>query len=181
MSGVPIEAIGFVGVTSRYAESLELLSKIVGFQVPLLKKNVAPESKNSSNIDPFEKFRPEVLSLNDSDCELYKLSNEILDKRLRYEKFGQIFAHAKSWRDRNGVPVGWAYYDENSPPPVVQLLNSEGESIDEMPATLHRPDLAALKVPRSGFVGFRFESPEAIKSGVMIQLEENGQKVDLSV
>lgn len=73
LEGVPLEAAAFVGITERYGESLRLLKRRLGWELPALVRNVNPRATQLAGSYPLEPDVEEQLKAwNPLDIALYE-------------------------------------------------------------------------------------------------------------
>ena len=92
LSGIPWPAIGFVGVTERYSESLELINRLYRSSFKELNKNNAPSKAENSFLSQQEWVH--VTKVNAKDIELYEKVNRYLDIRMHSLESGYEFIRA---------------------------------------------------------------------------------------
>ena len=152
MSGLPWPAIGFIGLTERYEESLEIFNKKFGLGVPLLEENLgcdSVESHSGLSVDQ----QAELRRLNAEDYRFYDRVALQLDWRSKLSREGASFVFGALQHEVNGRLVGWAL-DEQRHSPVVVRISVGGETIAEVSSTEERGGLRAWGVGRQGYVGF---------------------------
>lgn len=154
LSGIPLEAIGFIGVTERYEESLRIFNACYGtnFQAKLLNQN--PEKGSPCT------FFPKIIAKFDrqlsADRRLYARANVLLDTRLHALENDQPFVHG-AVRGLTAAHVsGFAFYQHISDPVRLEILVNNSP-VHITTALNLRPGLRALNVPRNGYVGFDYK------------------------
>lgn len=78
LHGVDIESIGFLGVTESYNDSMNLLRKQYGIDIPIFRQNVRDEKLKSFEVSSFHN---DIYELNHKDVELYGRCLAEFDKR----------------------------------------------------------------------------------------------------
>jgi hypothetical protein len=84
LEGVELDEVGFVGITERYAESLRLLDRRLGWRVPNLVENVNPKQRGlagSYSVPPEELAQLRIW--NKADLALYARAIERFEAALR--------------------------------------------------------------------------------------------------
>lgn len=76
--GVDIETIGFLGITESYNDSMALLRKQYGVDIPVFRQNVRDEKLKASEISS---FYDDIYELNNKDVELYNQCLSEFQKR----------------------------------------------------------------------------------------------------
>ncbi|WP_110687115.1 glycosyltransferase family 2 protein [Salinicola aestuarinus] len=147
-----LEALGFVGITERYADSLALINDLYGWEIPGLKENLGHASAEhvyEIGADDQEALR----ALNLEDIRLYEQSLRIFETRLSLWKAGQPFAHGAIQQCLSDRVVGWAWWaGENMPVEVDVWVN--GIRIGSCLANALRPGFLRWGAPRGAYIGF---------------------------
>ena len=165
LAGVPLEAIGLVGVTERYQDSLRVFEQFFGFRPQVLEENkgradlcepyvLSPEEEN------------ELRQLNRRDLTLYQRACDIFGRRVAVAANSEPYVRGQITSIEGGVVRGWAVYDTGDKPVVVEVLVDE-EVVGSVSAVEFRPRLKGLGVGRGGFVGFSFRLPAAKRKGTV--------------
>ncbi len=152
-SGVPPRAVGFVGITERYDDSLRLLNAHFGWRIRKRRVNRArwrdpgPDSISAEECADF-------YERNAKDVALYRDVCWYLDQRLRMHKQGQPFAHAALESCKDGKVKGWAFWAKPGPGPVIVEVRRNGVAVCR--ATADRPNrsLGRHGAPENGRVAF---------------------------
>lgn len=94
LSSLSIQQIGFLGITEKYAESLDMFQKLFGISIPYEYTNAAQHSLNVQHIEDKDtmKFIEEI---NQEDRLLYKQALEEFENRCRKQQL-----HAKNMLQR---------------------------------------------------------------------------------
>ena len=156
LAGVPVEAIGFVGVTENYAESLALINDRFGVKIPNLQLNTGAYSEKISVPD---KMKQDILSVNQADQVLYENVQKILSVRLEMHRQKVPYVRGLMAEYRDSRCSGWACFDSSDKPVALEIMKNSN-ILEAMTAVEWRPVLAALGVGRSGYVGFSFHVGE---------------------
>lgn len=180
LRGVDLEAIGGLGLTERYADSLALLND--GFAFKLL------EQKANRNRDSVEQLYPlsreqveEASELNRDDLELYSRAFALFESRFELFKSGRPFTHSKVTNIGKRQVEGWAWWDrscnQSSDEPVEIEVLKNGELVSVVKAVnLYRP-ICWYNAPRGGFVGFRAHHGAEVGDTVTCRIKETGEIV----
>lgn len=166
LSGVPLEALGFFGLTERYAESLALLSNVTGLNLPHREENkFRPNLESTHELTADE--NKELHLLNRNDLRLYKTAEALFEQRLDLHTSGFPYVHAKL-ADAGIMGVsGWAWWAEqhDKPVDVEVLVNDEARAVCK--SIEFRADLCRFGPPRGAYVGF--SKKLAMKPGDRVQ------------
>ena len=154
LHGVDFEAIGFVGLTERYAESLALLNSRYAIQVPNREDNRGKTSLDAVHEISVED-EAELKRLNKRDIHLYEQAVAIFEQRQQMATLGQKWAHARIQEANVQRISGWAWWPGEDDDPVSVEVWANGKHLDTVTAVELRPGLCRLLPPRGGYVGFQ--------------------------
>lgn len=158
LRGVPLAAIGFIGLTERYADSLELL----GYQFPALKVEELSLNTNRRNVKSEHKIseqdRDIILAANDKDVELYAQAKALFEQRFALCQQKKAIQRGAISRVQKHQISGWLAGAE---PGEVQAVHGDNDEVAARArAVEHRPVLAGWGIERDGFVGFTLQNNE---------------------
>lgn len=173
--GVNLEAIGFIGLTERYAESLEMLNDRFATRIPEREDNQGkPRLEDEYEFD--EEDLVELRKLNRRDIELYHYASALFDSRYEMFKSNQPWAHACLVEATTESVSGWAWWaDERDAPLEVELLVN-GELASTVRAVEFRQELCRLLPPRGGYVGFNLPVKLSPLDTVQCRVVATGQR-----
>ncbi|ALM53723.1 sulfotransferase family 2 domain-containing protein [Halomonas huangheensis] len=166
LHGVNLEAIGLLGLTERYADSLELINALYGIDILHREDN-----QGKSSLAAPHKFtaedEAELKRLNHRDITSYKYSKQLFDIRMELFRDGLPYAHAHLVEAGKQRVAGWAWWagDNDAPVEVEVWINSD--HVSTVPSIDHRPGLCRLLPPRGGYVGFHL--PVKLNAGDKVQ------------
>ena len=173
LQSVPLESLGFIGITERYNESVELFNHRYNMSIPLLHKNYGDDELlhrvSSEDVAEIER-------LNQKDIMLYAQCCELFETRLQLYHEGLPFAHARLTCATTKQISGWAWWSlmkADAPVDIEIWLN--GERAQVVRATHFRPDLCCLNPPRGGYVGFHLKGVFSPEDRVQCRVAETGQ------
>lgn len=179
LNGVNVEAIGFIGLTERYSESLEVLNDRFSTQIPEREDN-----RGKARLEDQHKLDKEDVAelkrLNKRDIELYQYASALFDSRYTMFKSNQPWAHACLVEANAEGVSGWAWWaDEQDAPLEVELWVN-----DELTSTVRaaelRQELCHLLPPRGGYVGFHVPLKLSPLDTVQCRIAATGQRFPLS-
>lgn len=179
LTGMPLEAIGFFGLTESYAESLDLFNYIFDSNVKELKENKGRKGlaeKHQIDLNDVQAFN----ELNTQDIELYQYAKDLFVQRLELYRKKVPFAHAKLVTTTKDKVSGWAWWERDNDDPVTVLVRINGDIVDRVVSTELKPNILRIGPPRCGYVGF--SCPIAAKPGDSVDcvVEKTGQLFPLS-
>ncbi|MCX2831889.1 sulfotransferase family 2 domain-containing protein [Microbulbifer thermotolerans] len=155
LAGIPWPAIGFIGLTERYTESLNLFNQKYDVGIPGRQENRGRADINVGYELPLEQ-ETELRKLNAADIRLYEEISAQFEWRLRLVDSEIGFVTGLINKLDNGLLYGWALADQGDDPVLVQA-RAGGEVIGEALANQYRPGLREKGVGRGGFVGFSID------------------------
>jgi hypothetical protein len=167
LEAVPLEAIGFVGLTERYDEGIELINSKFSWSVLVRRDNVSNHFPNNEACQPSESEGKELEQLNQKGRVLYHQCTELFDKRYRIHQYGLQFCHARIQQPNDKQISVWAWWEGGSDKPVEIELLLNGKPAQIKFATDLRPSLCWFYPPRGGHIGFSFS--KAAKEGDTVQ------------
>ena len=173
------DAIGFIGLTERYNESLALINKMYSIDIQGLDINKNTEKKSSS----YELSDEEVALIKKHNKEDFKLYEYALTRFERQKlaiesdtpfiRFGKTNMAAS---DEGKMIKGWAA-DYNSQSPVTIEVRVGKKKIAEISASEYRSTANERNIHRKGFVGFSFVYPKKLEDETQINFfaKSNGE------
>ena len=176
LQGVPLEALGFIGLTERYAQSLEQLNRCFGLTVENLALNSAPDKQAPA----YELHSPqleEVRRLNRQDIALYEQALQLFEQREAMCRKGLAYAHGAIQQAGVRRVSGWGWWAGASDEPLTVRVSRNNQPVGEARATLLRPALLRWGLPRSGYVGFHLEYQAQPGDMVCCEVADTGQRL----
>lgn len=176
LKGLPLQLIGFVGLTERYAESINMYNAYSGFNLEIREDN-----KNSHNTP--DKITEEICRLiaehNIEDIALYEQATSLLSERFLLSALNKDWCFSFIDRLNEKMVAGVAYMQSNDQP-VRLVIKNNGAVIGNCVANKIRPGLVQFGVPNKGFIGFSFPLPKHVTSSeISIEVESTGQVLQL--
>jgi len=158
---MPLELLGFVGLSDRYPESLQLLNRQFDSDITQLQRK--SQTKELSNLEKtetatdadsrLENVRSDILELNQQDLALYRDARELLEARLEIEENREVWVHGRVQRLSGQKIQGWAVAPTTAEPCKVRILVND-ECVAVATAQDYLSDLRERNVSRDGYVGF---------------------------
>jgi len=153
MDGVPLQALGFIGLTEEYERSLEMLNHKYGTQLKPLVENVGRQSLDEAHQPSGEDIQL-ALELNHKDVQLYKNAVHLFNQRKALFERGKAFTHGRIVEISGKKVVGWAWSDGVDDEPLAIRVRINGSVVDEVLASTFRSKLCYLSPPRGACVSF---------------------------
>lgn len=149
---VPLEALGFVGLSEAYEASLEMLNGRFELNLSPMTENVGADAEA---VPPVEAAQAEELrELNARDCRLYELGSALLEQRRLLRRDKLPYAHAQLVEVTPRRVAGWACWENLGDDPVELEVRINGEVAERVSAQRFRPNACHWGPPRGGYVGF---------------------------
>ncbi|WP_444939899.1 sulfotransferase family 2 domain-containing protein [Microbulbifer sp. ZKSA004] len=159
-------AIGFIGLTEMYEQSLYLFNRKYSLDIPIYRENLG--RINLTDNYELPTFQEEELRrLNAEDIALYKSIKTQFRWRLKLAETGRNFVLGALRQVEKERLSGWAIA-ENREEPIVIQARVGGNIIGVSHAIQDRPWLRGMGVGRGGFVGFSFDVSQ-LKAGDKVE------------
>lgn len=175
LHGVNLEAIGLLGLTERYADSLELINARYGIAIPHREDN-----QGKSSLAAPHKFtaedEAELKLLNRRDITSYEYSKRLFDIRMELFRDGLPYVHAHLAEASKQRVSGWAWWAGDNDSPVEVEVWVNGAQINTTWAVDHRPGQCRILPPRGGYVGFHLAVKLNAGDKVQCRVAETGQR-----
>lgn len=175
LHGVPVEALGFVGLTERYEQGLAILNHAYGTNIQSVSMNMGRKDKAAEYELPEEQLS-EIRSLNEDDLQLYDHAKRLFLEREALFKQGKPYVHGAIQQQSTKSISGWAWWQGNDDS-VELAIEVDGETVATVYAKDLRPGLLRLGLPRRGYVGFHhnFAEPLSEDAVVTVRVAKTGQ------
>ena len=169
---LPLAAIGVIGLTERYDDTLALINAHFGLAIPALTLNTArkPDEYGAEKQALKERYGEEIRAAVAGDLAFHAEVSALFETRWQAFKAGRPFVHGVLERaDRRRVS-GFAYRSDSDAAVTVEIAVNGGVVADDILA--NRPDipLAAYAAPRRGFVRFDFAFEERPAKGATVEV-----------
>lgn len=181
LSGIWNDAIGFIGITERYRESLELFNFYYNTDIKELDIN-KNASKSSSEYILSEDELSLIKQENAQDFKLYEyalrrfdLHQSLFKKELPIVRYGELHIAPK---DNGKLFNIWACCFENEEALTADVM-LDGDIVDEIRIADYRPVAAERNIHRSGFIGKTYRYPSSFRTGQSVKVVEQKTQVVL--
>jgi hypothetical protein len=169
--GVPLEAIGVVGISEFYSESLRVFNKLYGMKTPVKELNSNKDKKNSFYLISGAQTE-QIRRLNQQDCIMYQKAIRLFLIRRRLLEQGLNYVYGKYSLVDNNTVTGWAV-DPLQDEPVRLDLFLNGQLITQLGAEEPVPELREINIARDGNVGFSFALAQPITEADRLEIRVN--------
>lgn len=152
-AGIPVELLGFVGVTEKYHDSLTLLNQQLQSSYAQRKSNVNPSKRmEATGLTAQERALLEKQLA--QDITLYEKANHLLEARKQLEEQEHEWCHGIANVNANKVLVGCAFYSNSDEAVQIDVLKN-GKLLKQFSATGFYGAHPRANFPRNRFIGFR--------------------------
>tara|TARA_Y100001001_G_scaffold163790_1_gene193881 strand:+ start:30968 stop:31930 length:963 start_codon:yes stop_codon:yes gene_type:complete len=172
---VPVYAAGFVGVTERYDESLQMLNALTGMGIPVKQENLGKGQVGAVHEftrDDLEQLR----QLNKQDLRLYRRCLALFEERKELFEQGKPFVHGRLTQAAPKRIAGWAWWEPVASEQSVEVeVFVNGQFQRSVRAVDFMPNLLKIRPPRGGYVGFHLPMSLQVGDVVSCRVHETGQ------
>jgi hypothetical protein len=181
LNGIWNDAIGFIGITERYDESLALFNQYYDTDIQVLDIN-KNSAKSSNEYVLTEEELSLIREMNSQDFKLYEyalkrfeLHKNCLSRGLPLVRFGALHLTPKEIGKQFNI---WAccFEDEEALKANVVL---DDDIVDEIRMSDYRPVAAERNIHRNGFVGKTYRYPSSFRKGQSVKVVEQKTKIVL--
>ena len=175
LAGVPLESIGFLGISECYSDSLSLINQKFNVNIQNLQLNKG----NYSGVSHItENLKDQILSVNSNDTILYERVRQMLSLRLEMHSQNLPYVRGLVTEYKNARCFGWACFDSSDEPVGLEIYK-KNKRIGYVSAVDWRPYLAAFGIRRSGHVGFSFHVGELTPDDLLeVRVQSTGQVLE---
>lgn len=159
LRSVSLYAMGLVGITERYSESLQLFEHEFGIKLEKLNNNIAPRSRFTEKIG--DEVISEITEINHDDISLYRNAKNLLGERVNLLNSNLPFTFGTFYVNRTGKLQGWAFRRNISDIPQIHIIVN-GRFFTTVLAKDFNVALNSFRAPRKGYVGFNVTIPDGI-------------------
>nr|WP_299241743.1 sulfotransferase family 2 domain-containing protein [uncultured Halomonas sp.] len=176
LKGIPVQAIGFVGVTENYKRDMSLFNYKYGTSIAILQENIG-KKKLSKKYRLNEKDYEIVAYNNKNDFLLYSFCEKKADLRRRLIDSGKKYTHAAISSKNNMGIEGWAWYEGSVEDVKIRIIVN-GKLLGVVIANEKTKSLSGCLVPKDGNIGFSMRAHINDNDNVVCVVENTGQKIE---
>lgn len=177
LAQMPIELIGFIGLTERFEESLQLFNQQYNQKfLPLQLNQQASIERGRSKRDEVSQKEHDLITLhNGEDIALYAAAKQLFESRLTCSQQNVMYSYAKVQSLHTNRIQGWAVGADESAPRQIEILVND-RSVAIKTALEYLPAMKERNAGREGYVGFihAFNPPLATTDKVVVRDTGNG-------
>jgi len=174
LRGVPHPALGMIGVTERYADSLTMINTLYGWNIPLRTDNPGEQHPDGQYVFTAED-EANLRRLHHHDLLLYGQCVDLFEQRWRLFQAGLPFVHAQLTEAGEQRVSGWAWWAGRGDEPVRIDVLVNGQEVGKASALGHVGHLSALSPPRGGHVGFHLPISAGPGDRIQCRVSATGQ------
>ena len=177
LNSLPNGLIGFIGLTEKFDESMDVINQHLGLSLKSTKSNIN-DSKTVTVDLLTEEQKSIILSKNEKDVHLYKIATFLHQQRLKVLCANQHWVYAHLMLNNN-VVHGCAFYSKISQPVNIVIYKNDLEIIKANANSFYRGQ-PKFNFPRERYVGFHIPLSKHVSKGDLIDVyvEETGQKLN---
>jgi hypothetical protein len=173
LNGCPLPAIGFIGLTERYEESIELFNYQYDAKLVANTENKNP-NKSGAVYQLSDEESALINELNTEDFRVYNYVIELFERKLHAMQEGTAYLCGQietnlPKRIRNSQIRGWLMVPD-SEQPQQGILRINGCQVAEVVASDYRSWAKERNTVRSGFIGFTYHTEGKLEDGDLIEL-----------
>ncbi len=176
LKSVPINLIGFIGVTENFDEGLSIYNHLYRSNLKAKRENIN-DKKDITVIDNTQRVMIE--HYNKQDLALYEFCrSQFLERhKLFNENLPWVYAGFTDNHKETSLIQGVAYYEHSDEPVNINVFY-EGRLVETVIANEFRGWTCVYKVPRAAYVGFSYKPTKPIDiSKVKLLVELTGQQI----
>jgi len=177
LEGRPLELYGFIGITERYKESVNLMNVKYGFNISVKKLNANNSLFHSSNKYLKDRALVELINkMNQKDTELYQKSLKIFDSKIAAYNAGvPHFDGCVEKLDKKKI-LGWASLHNSSDPVEIDIYVNDIHK-ETVIACGFKPAICPYSTVRKGFIGFNCNLNKLVEENdtVVCKIAQTGQ------
>lgn len=174
LNGVPLQAIGHIGLTESYEAELEIINKKFYIEVESLERNLGGGRAKEVHSE-FSEFKKDFELLNAKDIELYEKAVEISNQKKDVINSGCSFVHGAITKRSSDEVHGWAWYENSDESPQLEFYVN-GKLLSEDKASKDVEKLSWYP-PKNGKIGFLARGPFGDSKEVEVFVKNSQQQI----
>lgn len=165
---MPLEALGFVGLTERYSESVQTFNKSFAEKLRVLSLNqyAGPQADSAANLSDVELEC--AREINREDTALYHAARDIFNTRHRLQRKNLPFTHGKIQLLKPRRIEGWAFDSGSGQPVDIEILLN-GHPVASKQACEYVAPMKERNIGRAGYVGFVHTLHESLTADDVVE------------
>ncbi len=173
---MPLEAIGFIGLTEQYADSVRIFNKSFSEKLRVLSLNQYAGAHADAKSALTETELACAQAINREDTALYHVARQLFATRMQLNRENKPYTHGKIQRLTCNRIEGWALNNGKEQAVSVEILLN-GERLIEKSASAYVANLKERNIGRGGYVGFvhTFYEPLNTQDKIQVRVKASGQ------
>lgn len=167
MHGIPLAAVGLLGLTEEYESSLAMLNALYGTNIEPAAMNIGRKDKAQRYDLPQEQL-DEIKALNENDIRLYSRATDIFHQRYQLFLQNKPFVHGMIQQFSVKSLSGLAWGQEGDAAIAVDIMIDDNKVATVESKDL-RPGMLRLTPPRQGYIGFHHNFVKPLAKGTIVQ------------
>lgn len=177
LAPLPLGLIGYIGLTDKYDESIQVINGYYGLSLRAKTANVNPKKAIKEEGIP-EELKAKIIKLNPQDINCVKEAHFLHEQRIELIKKNKEWVYSYFAINSSNVLVGCAYYSHSSNPVDFDVF-CNGELVTSGSAKIFFNGFTKVNFPRERYIGIHLPLSKIFKSGDVIDIfaKETGQKL----
>ncbi len=169
--GYPLHAIGFIGITEDYTNSLQQLEVSKGINLKALHLNKSVRSKEVKRYDIPQETCCLIKEMNTKDILLYNRAVKLNEQRNQPSHDWSTYSCVED--SLGSLVSGWCFQRGCNTPLAIEIV-IDNEVIATTQTTVYRPIFKQINAPRGGYVGFRHNLDKKISNDKNVKCRIKG-------
>jgi len=177
LNPLPLGLIGYVGLTDRYEESIQLINDYYGLNLTVKNANVNNNQVIKKAVIS-EDLRKQISDLNNIDIATVKHAKLLHKQRIALIEKNKQWVYSHFTINAQNILVGCAYYSHSSEPVCIDVFCNE-EKITTVCAEGFYGHFPKVNFPRERYIGINLPLIKQVKKGDKLTLfaKETGQQL----
>ena len=177
LAPLPMGLIGYIGLTDKYDESIQVINNYYGLSLRAKTANVNTH-KTITDDSVSEELKAKIIKLNPQDINCVKEARFLHDQRVELIKQNKEWVYSHFAINPNNVLVGCAYYSHSSKPVEFDLFCND-KLVTSSAAKTFFNGFPKVNFPRERYIGVHLPLSALFKVGDVINIyaQETGQKL----
>lgn len=162
IAGFPIELIGVIGITELYNDSITIVNKQLGLNVPSLSSNVNADKGDKAEILT-KKLAHRLRAISPNDFFIYNKAKWLLNNRKELHEKNLTWVHGIAHINAKNEIVGVAWNESNDELVTLCIIADDKEIATVNASLLYQGHIKA-KLPRGSYISYKYCIPDELKN-----------------